>query len=124
MLPDNSGSLTILPISDPVVKQGDVLRISIPIRRKGPERGSVTYSLGDAPPGATIDETTGDLSWPTAETDKPGTYPVIVKVLTAERRPLSDERKFAVVLLKKSPQRPARQPKRNSIPACPPWERS
>ena len=30
MLPDGSGSLTILPISDPVIRQGDVLRMPIP----------------------------------------------------------------------------------------------
>jgi hypothetical protein len=106
MLPDDAGSLTILPISDPVIRQGDVLRMPIPIRREGPGRAPVTYRLGDAPTGATIDETTGDFSWPTAETHQPGTYPVIVRVLTAGRRPVHDELKFSVVLLKKSPQAP------------------
>ena len=35
MLPDNSGSLTILPISDPVIRQGDVLRMPIPDSSRG-----------------------------------------------------------------------------------------
>ena len=38
MLPGNSGSLTILPISDPVIRQGDVLQLQIPIRREGARR--------------------------------------------------------------------------------------
>jgi hypothetical protein len=51
LLPGDSGSLTILPISDPVIRQGDVLRMPIPIRRAGPEQAPVTYRLGDARPG-------------------------------------------------------------------------
>ncbi len=112
MLSGDSGSLTILPISDQVIKQGEVLRMKIPVRLVG-QKGRLTYSVSNAPPDATIDENTGEFSWPSAETDKLGEYRVTVKVLAAGSRPLSDQRTFAVVLLKK-PHQPVRKPPEES----------
>ncbi|HUT90987.1 MAG TPA: DUF1553 domain-containing protein [Thermoguttaceae bacterium] len=94
----DSSSLTILPMPDQEIAQGDELRMQIPIRRAGYERGQLTYSLSGAPPGATFDEKTGVFSWTTTKAHEPGTYEMIVKVLAAGPRPRSDERTFTVRL--------------------------
>jgi len=103
--PSRSGSLTILPISDPTVRQGEVLRIPIPIRCQGLERDKVKFSLGKAPTGATIDPSTGDFAWSLSDEHKPGTYQATVKVAAAGQ-PLADQRTFAIVVLKQLPPPP------------------
>ena len=104
-------SLTILPIPDQTITQGDVLRMPIPVRHEGRQPGPLTYSISGAPPEATIDEQTGEFCWPSAETHKPGTYKLIVKVLAAGSRPLSDQQSFSVQLRRKPPQPVVRAPK-------------
>ena len=103
LLPGDPGSLTIPEISDQVVTQGEVCRLQIPIRLKGREPGQLKYSLSEAPSDATIDAKTGDFSWSIAETHKPGTYLVNVKVIDAGPPPLSDKRTFAVRIDRKEP---------------------
>ena len=98
LLPRESDSLTVPPITDQEIAQGDELRMQIPIRRVGRDRGELRYSLGNAPHGATIDEKSGVFSWPTTSAHEPGKYEMVVKVLTTGAEPLSHERQFAVRL--------------------------
>jgi hypothetical protein len=103
LLPRDTSSLSILPIADQVVTQGDVLRMPIRVQQEGRERGPLTYRLKGAPPEATIDGKTGELHWPTSETHKPGTYRLVVEVLAAGPQQLSDQRTFVVQLRRKPP---------------------
>ncbi len=93
-------SLTIQPINEQVIQQGDELRVPISVRHSGRQRGRLTYTLGDAPPDAVIDGKTGEFSWVTGETHKLGEYRVTVKVAAAGPRPLSDQQAFVVRLVK------------------------
>jgi len=106
LAPEDPSSVTILPIPEQTITQGSLLRVVVAVRRAGSEQGALTYSLGKAPPDATIDAKTGDFFWPTRETHAPGTYQVNVKVSAAGRQPLSDQQTFAVRLDKRPP-RPA-----------------
>lgn len=90
--------VTILPIEDQEITQGEEFRLVVPIRRAGYERGQLRYGLGDAPPDATIDEKLGVISWPTTDAHEPGTYKMVVKVLAAGPRPTSDQQAFTVRL--------------------------
>ena len=107
----DADSLTIQPIAEQVIKQGDELRMQISVRRPGRERGQLTYSLSDAPPDATIDGKTGEFSWATGETHKLGEYRVTVKVAAAGPQPLSDQKTFLVRLLRNPTRRPQPKPK-------------
>ena len=98
----DSRALVILPIEDQEITQGDELRMQIPIRRAGFDRGQLAYSLSGAPPGATFDEKTGVFSWATTKAHEPGTYEMIVTVRAAGPKARSDEQTFAVRLLGRS----------------------
>ena len=111
-------SLTILPIAEQTIAQGEVLQLSITARRVGHERGPLTFSLKGAPPDATIDKTTGEFCWPTAETHKPGTYRLVVTVQATGPPPLSQERAFTVRLGKKPPE-PARDTAKSDVDSGP-----
>ena len=102
VLSQDMSSLTILPVDDQEIRQGDELRVRISIRRAGYEREQLTYSLSDAPPDVTIDKKLGIVSWPTTEAHKPGTYQMVVKVLAAGPRPRSDEQAFTVRLRRRT----------------------
>ena len=106
--PQDSGSLTILPISEQSVTQGELLRVPIAVRREGRGQGALTYSLDEGPPNATIDAKTGDFFWPTRDTHAPGQYQVSVKVRATGSQPLSDQQTFVVRLDKRTsgPRRP------------------
>ena len=97
-LSQDSSSLAILQVDDLKITQGHELRVQIPVRLVGYEPGQLSYSLGDAPPGATIDGKTGAFVWPTTGAHKPGRYDVTVKVLAAGPQPRSHERTFTVWL--------------------------
>jgi len=103
----DSRALVILPIEDQEITQGDELRMKIPIRRAGFNRGQLAYSLSGAPPGATFDEKTGVFCWATTKKHEPGTYEMVVKVRAAGPKAHSDEQTFAVRLLGRSTGRDA-----------------
>ncbi len=112
LIPRDSGSVTIPPIVDQEITQGDVLQLKIPIRLVGRDRGQLTYSLDKAPPEVTIDGKTGELCWPTAATYKPGAYQVVVKVHASEPPALSHKRTFTVRLRGK----PTPPPRKTTAP--------
>jgi len=101
----DSRALVILPIEDQEITQGDELRMQIPIRRAGFNRGQLAYRLSGAPPGSTFDEERGVFCWATTKRHEPGTYEMVVKVRAAGPKAYGDERKFAVRLLGRSPGR-------------------
>ncbi len=117
LFPRNSNALTILPIPNQSITQGEVLRLPIPVRHAGREPVQLTYSLNGAPPDATIDEKTGEFYWPTAETHKPGTYRVIVEVLAAGPRARGVQRAFVIRLLRKPPEPTRHTPDDDVAPA-------
>jgi hypothetical protein len=98
LLPRNSDTLTIPPIKDQAITQGDELRMQIPIHRAGRDRGELRYSLDNAPHGATIDEHRSVFSWLTTSAHEPGEYEMVVKVVTTGANPLSHEQPFTVRL--------------------------
>ena len=105
LLSQESSYLAIQPMEVQEIAQGDELRMQVPIRRVGYQREQLTYSLSEAPPDATIDGKTGVIVWPTTEAHKPGKYQMIVKVLAAGPRPLSDQQAFTVRLRGRSARR-------------------
>jgi multidrug efflux pump subunit AcrA (membrane-fusion protein) len=94
--------VTILPVDDQEIRQGDELRVRISTGRGRYARGQLTYSLSDAPPDATIDKKLGVVFWPTTEAHKPGKYRMVVKVLAAGPRPRSDAQAFTVRLRRRT----------------------
>ena len=98
LLPRTADTLTIPPITDQEITQGDELRMQIPIRRAGRNRGELTYSLDNAPHGASIDQSRGVFSWPTTSAHTPGEYEMVVKVVTTGANPMSYEQAFTVRL--------------------------
>jgi hypothetical protein len=97
-LSQDTSSLTILPVDDQVIRQGDALRVRIAIRRGRYAREHLTYRLSNAPPDATIDKKSGVVVWPTTEAHKPGKYRMVVEVFSAGPRPRSDVQTFTVRL--------------------------
>ena len=109
--------MTILPLENQEVTQGDTLQLPIAVHRVGRAREPLKYSVSGAPPAATVDTTTGEFSWPTTDADKPGTYRLVVKVRAAGSRPVSDQKTFVVRLLKKAPEPVASSTKAEAAPA-------
>jgi hypothetical protein len=58
----------------------------------------LTYSLSNAPAGATINATNGVFSWTPAEAQGPGMYSVTVKVTDNSLPPLSDSKLFQITV--------------------------
>ncbi|MFM8359103.1 MAG: lamin tail domain-containing protein, partial [Verrucomicrobiota bacterium] len=67
------------PVADRVVPEQSL--VAFTVRAVDPDPGqTIRYSLGpDAPPGATLDPVTGAFRWPTAESDGPATYSVLLR---------------------------------------------
>ncbi len=95
LLGRNANPLAILPIDDQDLIQGQTLYLEIPTSH-GNQPGQLRFTLADAPPAATIDESRGDLRWPTSEDDPPGEYEITVSVQASGQRPQSAQRTFLV----------------------------
>jgi hypothetical protein len=99
LLSQDRSSVSVLPMEDQEIRQGDVLRLQVPTRRAGYKREQLSYQLSDAPPDAAIDEKTGVVLWPTTKAHTPGKYRMIVKVVATGPRVRSDEQALTVRLL-------------------------
>ncbi len=108
LTPGDPGSVTIPPIDEQVLMEGETLRLQVPVRLAGRDQGEMRYSLAKAPPDATIDPKTGEILWPTAEKYKAGAYQLVVKVSAAEPPALSHQQTFTVRLRGK-PKAPPRK---------------
>lgn len=58
----------------------------------------LTYSLSNAPAGATINATNGVFTWTPPEAQGPGVYPITVRVTDNNLPPLSDAKTFQVTV--------------------------
>lgn len=58
----------------------------------------LTYSLSNAPPGATINPTNGEFAWTPTEAQGPGAYDITVRVTDNSLPPLSTARTFRVTV--------------------------
>ena len=78
------GSLILSPIPAQSVDVGQTLHLNLSpfASESGATALNLTYSLGsDAPAGASIDPTTGALTWPMGTNQQIGTYPITVRVV-------------------------------------------
>ncbi len=114
MLGRNAQSLTILPVADQEIIQGQTLFLEIPTSL-GKQAGGLSYKLADAPTDATIDARRGVVSWPTGEIHPPGDYRFTVTASAANR---SAEQTF-VVRVSKAPLMPDSEPTDFSVHETP-----
>ena len=103
-LSKGSNSLTIPPIANREITQGQTLRMQIPTSPDYPP-GQLSYRLGDAPDDATIDQK-GVFRWPTSEY-APGEYRVTVRVVDSGRSQSAQE--TFLVRLRRGGPRPERE---------------
>jgi streptogramin lyase len=83
----------LAPIGDQSVDEGSVLTVPVSATDSDPD-AVLSYSLDTAPPGATIDSTTGVFTF--TPTDGPATYSVTVRVTDNGTPALSDTATFAI----------------------------
>jgi uncharacterized repeat protein (TIGR02543 family) len=67
-------------IGNQTVDEGDTVTFTATATDSDEPANTLSYSLGGAPSGATIDPTTGAFNWTTDESDGPGVYPMTVIV--------------------------------------------
>lgn len=102
LIPQQPKSVKLLPITDQMVRQGERLRMQIPVQLVGYEPGEVLYSLRGAPPDAKFDPKTGVLLWAPTTADKPRLYQMTVKVVATGSKPMSDQQTFTLQLREKT----------------------
>jgi hypothetical protein len=98
LLTQDSHSIAILPIADQEISPGDKLRMQIPIHLVGYQPEQVTYSLAGAPPDSKFDEKSGVFTWAPTRAHRPGTYQMVVKVVSSGSRPRSGQQSFRIRL--------------------------
>jgi hypothetical protein len=103
LLSEDPVSLTIPPIADQELVQGQTLQMQIPTSPEGYQPGEVSYSLSDAPDNATVDRERGVFYWSTTKADPPGEYRVTIAVLAAGRKSQTAEQTFLVRLSERPP---------------------
>jgi len=88
------------PLSDRIVNEGvSTAFTATAMDRDVPGAQKLTYSLVDAPVGASINASTGEFAWTPTEAQGPGTYPVTVRVTDNGTPPYSDEATFSLDVL-------------------------
>jgi hypothetical protein len=99
---DNTFTLTVpnhppvlAPIPPVAVHAGSRVRFAIAAWDED-SRQTLTFALDGAPPGASIDSTTGEFSWPTGLADSDTTHEVVVRVTDNGARPLSAVSSFSL----------------------------
>ena len=103
LLKEEPVAVTIAPIEDQEIIQGQTLLLDIPIKPVGFNPRKLNYELGDAPPEAFIDGTRGVLCWPTNESHAPGDYQMTLSVLPAGQQSQPAQQTFLVRLSKGAP---------------------
>ncbi|MBL9174171.1 MAG: lamin tail domain-containing protein [Verrucomicrobiales bacterium] len=79
-------------IADQSVDEGSTLTFSLTATDPDLPRQTLSYSLLNAPPGAVLDEKTGDFRWTPSEAQGPGIYPMTLRVTDDGSPPLQGER--------------------------------
>ena len=94
---DVNRSPTFAPLAGSVVDEETTLHLTA--TANDPDVGDVlTFELADAPPGASIDPASGEISWTPTEAEGPGTYSLTV-IVTDDRLPnLTDSLQTTVIV--------------------------
>jgi hypothetical protein len=89
----------LAPIADQVVNEGVTLNLTATATdRDVPAAQRLTFSLVNAPAGASINSSTGAFSWTPSESQGPGVYPITVRVTDNGTPPYSNEVTFTVTV--------------------------
>jgi len=89
----------LLPLSDQTLDEGATLTIDPQVQDPDLPANSLVFSFGATPPaGATIDPTTGRITWTPSETQGPGGYEFQVRVTDNGTPALSDTESFTVTV--------------------------
>lgn len=86
------------PISDKIVNRGTPVAASIVTRDQDVPVQTLTYTLQDAPAGATINSASGLFTWTPPSSQTPGTNSVVVRVADNGSPSLSSTGAFKVVV--------------------------
>ncbi len=89
---------TLAPISDVTVDEGATFTVTAVGDDDDLPVDTLTYGLDTAPPGATINPSSGVIAWSTDEDDGPGTYAFTVTVSDDAIPPASASRAFTVTV--------------------------
>jgi hypothetical protein len=95
LLSKDARKLTIPPIADQEIIQGQTVWLDIPTSPSYPP-GQLRYELGDAPADAILDRERGVFTWSTGESQSPGEYRISVRVLAPGRKSQTAEQTFLV----------------------------
>jgi len=85
-------------ISDKFVNVGQTVHFTATATDSQSAYQSLTYSLSNAPAGATIGAASGIFTWTTSQAAVPGTNSVTVRVTDSGAPALSDSRTFSIVV--------------------------
>ncbi len=84
----------IQPIADHTTAEESLFVLDV--MASDPNNDDLTYTLDDAPSGASIDSATGQISWTPDESQGPGEYPFAVRVTDNGSPSLSESESFMV----------------------------
>ena len=102
-------SLTLRLPPDPTVQEMTPLQFRVGVAGQGVAQQDVRYQLINPPAGATLDASTGDLSWTPTEQQGPGRFPLMIRIEAAGPTPLADEGQV-VVTVTETPRPPVFDP--------------
>ncbi|GEM_PF-2333712 len=86
-------------LSDHVLQPGEPLMMEIKLADIGSRPGPLRFELAStAPAGAHIHPEAGILTWAPDDGDRPGVYPIVVRVSNAEQPNLADQQTLRVLL--------------------------
>ena len=88
-------------IADQTINEGAMLTISAGASDTDAPTNTLTFSLDSPPTGASIDPTTGVLTWTPTEAQGPSTNPMTVRVTDNGVPSLSDTKSFTVTVNEK-----------------------
>lgn len=89
---------TLGSINDEFIYAGQTEQLALAVTDTDSAFQTLTYSLINAPVGASIDPVSGAISWANTADAAPGTHPVTVRVTDNGIPPLSDEKSFSVIV--------------------------
>ncbi|MBI2947185.1 MAG: immunoglobulin domain-containing protein [Verrucomicrobia bacterium] len=89
---------TLSPIPPRTVVEGNAVTFAASATDGDVPPDPLTFSLEGAPPGATINPSSGAFSWTPSEAQGPGTYTITVRVTDTGSPPLSATQSFSVTV--------------------------
>ncbi len=88
----------LTPIEDQTVRQGETLSFLVEATDPDIPADQLTFSLDEAPQGATIDPVTGQFRWALGTNQPTGSYPVTIRVTDDGDPALSSTTSFTIVV--------------------------